>query len=284
MYTGIEEDKVLATTTKFWKTSKVLKTKHRCFLNLVRNGLSHWGSREVDDKRNELDKNRWFLIFHLVIQSAKNQEAVVDSRLDCRSGSHWLGPEVLPTLGFLRHHIMSQSLFVPPYFDESNYAYWKVRMRAFLKSLDERVWVSVQNGRKPPSTTVSGVVNLIDISLWTKEKLTDCNWNSKGLHALFMTVSPEEFMRVSMFEEIRMKDDESCDEFYAKLNDIVNSSFNLGEKIFESKIVRKVLRSLPERFRPKVTMIEESMDLDMIKIEELVGSLQTYELTISQPK
>lgn len=81
-----------------------------------------------------------------------------------------------------------------------------------------------------------------------------------------------------------MKDDKSFDEFYAKLNDIVNSRFNLGERIPESKIVRKVLRSVHERFGPKVTAIEESKDLDAVKIEELVGSLQTYELTVSQPK
>ncbi|XP_022858736.1 girdin-like [Olea europaea var. sylvestris] len=131
-----------------------------------------------------------------------------------------------------------------------------------------------------------------------------------------MAVSPEEFRRVSMcettkevwdlletthegtktvknsklqmlaswFGEIRMKEDEWFDEFYAKLKDIINSSFNLGEKILETKIVRKVLRSLLERFRPKVTVIEESKDLDKVKIEELVESLQTYELTISQPK
>ncbi|XP_022862077.1 uncharacterized protein LOC111382364 [Olea europaea var. sylvestris] len=49
-------------------------------------------------------------------------------------------------------------------------------------------------------------------------------------------------MLASRFEEVRMKDDETFDEFYAKLNDIVNSSFNLGERIPESKIVRKVLR------------------------------------------
>ncbi|XP_022841840.1 uncharacterized protein LOC111365516 [Olea europaea var. sylvestris] len=66
-----------------------------------------------------------------------------------------------------------------------------------------------------------------------------------------------------------MKDDESFDEFYDKLNNIVNSNFNQGERIPESKIVRKVLRSLPKRFRPNVTTIEERKDLDTVKIEEL---------------
>ena len=55
------------------------------------------------------------------------------------------------------------------------------------------------------------------------------------------------------FEEIKMEDNESFDEFYAKLKDIVNSAFNLGETIPEPKIVRKVLRSLIERFHVKIT-------------------------------
>ena len=52
-----------------------------------------------------------------------------------------------------------------------------------------------------------------------------------------------------------MEEDESFDKFYVKLNDIVNSAFNLGKTIPEPKIVRKVLRSLPERFHAKITAI-----------------------------
>ena len=66
---------------------------------------------------------------------------------------------------------------------------------------------------------------------------------------------------------------ESFDEFYAKLKDIVNSTFNLGETIPEPKIVRKVLRFLPERFHAKITAIEESKDIDQIPLIELVGNL-----------
>ena len=75
-----------------------------------------------------------------------------------------------------------------------------------------------------------------------------------------------------------MEKDESFDEFYVKLKDIVNSAFNLGETIPEPKIVRKVLRSLPKRFHAKIIAIEESKDFDKIPLTELVGNLQTYEL------
>ena len=77
----------------------------------------------------------------------------------------------------------------------------------------------------------------------------------------------------SKFESIRMFNDESFDEFYIKLNDIVNSAYNLGKIYDQPKNVRKILRSLTENFRPKVTAITESKDVDSIHVDELVGSL-----------
>ena len=74
-----------------------------------------------------------------------------------------------------------------------------------------------------------------------------------------------------------MEEDESFDEFYAKLKDIVNSAFNLRETIPKPKILRKVFKSLPERFHAKITVIEESKDIDKIHLTKLVGNLQTYE-------
>ena len=154
-----------------------------------------------------------------------------------------------------------------------------------------------------------------------KEASADCdnakikvaNFNNKALNALFSAIINEEFKNISStetakeawtilqttyegtkavkdskfqrlttsFEEIKMED-ESFDEFYAKLKGIVNLAFNLGETIPESKIVRKVLRSLPERFHAKIIVIEESKDIDKIPLTELVGNLQTYELDLTR--
>ena len=81
-----------------------------------------------------------------------------------------------------------------------------------------------------------------------------------------------------------MSDDKSFDEFYAKLNDIVNSAYNLSEIYDQPKIVRKILRSLTEDFKIKVTVITESKDVDYIPVDELVGSLQSYELDLPKIK
>ena len=117
-------------------------------------------------------------------------------------------------------------------------------------------------------------------STWDKAALAAANANSKVLNAIFCGVSPNEFHRIShitvakeaweilettyegtkkvkdtkfqmlttKFEELKMGDDESFDSFYGKFNKIVIVKLNLGEKIEDAKVVRKILRSLPESF------------------------------------
>ena len=80
-------------------------------------------------------------------------------------------------------------------------------------------------------------------------------------------------MLTTQFEELKMSEDKSFDSFYGKLNEVVIGKFNLGEKIEDSKIVRKILRSLSESIHAKVKTIEKSKDLDDIKVQELISSL-----------
>jgi len=82
-------------------------------------------------------------------------------------------------------------------------------------------------------------------------------------------------MLISRFKEIQMLENETFSEFYTRINDLRNSMVSLKKKVSDVKLIKKILRSLPKRFRIKMTSIEESKDLDSMKIEELVGSLQT---------
>jgi RNA-binding protein YhbY len=87
-------------------------------------------------------------------------------------------------------------------------------------------------------------------------------------------------MLISKFEEIKMLEDETFGEFYSKMSELRNSMVSLGKTVLDVKLIHKIMRSLPEHFRIKVTTIEESKDLEEMKIEELVGSLQTYMLSL----
>ena len=91
-------------------------------------------------------------------------------------------------------------------------------------------------------------------------------------------------MLVSQFESIKMLEDETFNEFFGKLSEIRNSMINLGKKVFDTKLIRKVMQSLLERFRMKTTAIESCTDLNTIRVEELVGALQTYEFSLPQPR
>jgi hypothetical protein len=51
----------------------------------------------------------------------------------------------------------------------------------------------------------------------------------------------------------------------------------LGEEIEESVIVEKVLRSLPMRFNPKISALEERSYLKSISMDELVEITKTTE-------
>ena len=79
-------------------------------------------------------------------------------------------------------------------------------------------------------------------------------------------------MLATKFENIRMLDNKKISSFYYELRDIVKSSFNLEEPIPNSNVVRKILRSLLKRFRPKITTIEESKAINSMRVDELVGS------------
>ncbi|KAA0042420.1 gag-proteinase polyprotein [Cucumis melo var. makuwa] len=78
-----------------------------------------------------------------------------------------------------------------------------------------------------------------------------------------------------------MTEDETVSEYDERVLEIANDSLLLGEKISESKIVSKVLRSLPKKLDMKVTAIEEAQDITTLKLDELFGSLLTFEMAMS---
>ena len=55
-------------------------------------------------------------------------------------------------------------------------------------------------------------------------------------------------MLTTRFEELRIKDDETLSNFYSRMCDIANKSFVIGERILESKLAWKIVRSLLDRF------------------------------------
>jgi hypothetical protein len=84
------------------------------------------------------------------------------------------------------------------------------------------------------------------------------------------------------FEQLKMKEDENIATYFLQVDEVVNTIKGLGEEMKEPIIVQKVLRSLPMRFDPKISALEERTDLDTLSMDELHGILTAYEMRIEQ--
>jgi len=204
---------------------------------------------------------------------------------------------------------------IPPLLDGSNYHYWKSRLSAFLKSIDSRTWKAVlKDWEHPVELDAEG--NRTDV-LKPEEEWTDVEdelalGNSKALNALFNGVDKNMFRLIKQctvakdaweiletthegttkvksaklqllttkFENLRMLEDESIQDYHLNVIDIANAFDSLGEKISDEKLVRKILKSPPKRFDMKVTAIEEVHDISGMKVDELIGSLQNFKLVV----
>ena len=79
-----------------------------------------------------------------------------------------------------------------------------------------------------------------------------------------------------------MKDDEYIFDYFSQLLVIVNQMKRNGEKIEDIRVIEKMLRSLIPKFEHIVIAIEESKNLEILSLEELVGSLQVHEQRIQK--
>ena len=82
------------------------------------------------------------------------------------------------------------------------------------------------------------------------------------------------------FEQLRMNEDEDIAAYILRVDQLVNTIRGLGEEVEETIVVRKILRTIPKRFNPKIFALEERTDLDTMTVGQLHGTLVAYEMRI----
>ncbi|CAM8948120.1 unnamed protein product [Rhodiola kirilowii] len=207
-----------------------------------------------------------------------------------------------------------QNITRPPLLEGNNYGYWRVRMKAFLKSQDESVWEAVENGWTRPVVSKDDEVSPLTKDKWTYAQKMDEAANSKAMNAIFSGVNGKNFKMISnceiakkawdilrtahegttkvkvsrmetvtsKFENLRMQEDETIADFNTRILDIANKAFAVGEPMTEETLVRKVLRSLTKRFAMKALAVKEANDVKNMRLDELMGSLQTHEMDMNE--
>nr|XP_043631608.1 uncharacterized protein LOC122603059 [Erigeron canadensis] len=79
------------------------------------------------------------------------------------------------------------------------------------------------------------------------------------------------------YENMKMKENESLNDYSSRLTDLVNQMKSYGDEIDDQRIVEKILITIPEKFDPIIAVIENTKDLKTLGIQELLSSLKSYE-------
>lgn len=186
-------------------------------------------------------------------------------------------------------------------FNGSNYQLWAVRMEAYLEALD--LWEAVEEDYEIPVLPNNPTMAQIKMQ---KEKKTK---KAKAKACLFAAVSTTIFTRIMSlksakeiwdylkkeyegderikgmqvlnlireFELQRMKDSETIQDYSDKLLNIANSVRLLGSKFSDSRIVEKILVTVPERYEATITTLENTKDFSKISLAELLNALKAQE-------
>ncbi|MQM13164.1 hypothetical protein Taro_046087 [Colocasia esculenta] len=178
-------------------------------------------------------------------------------------------------------------------------------MEFFLQGLDYQIWSIVEEGH---------LLVTDEKDKWTKDdkKKISLNYNTKSI--LCCALSKKEFNRISacklamemweklrityegtdevketridilvtQYERFQMQSGELTTQMYNRFTDITNGLAGLRKTYEMGDMVRKILRSLPASWSPKVTAIEEANDLKRMSLEKLIGSLMAHEINMER--
>jgi hypothetical protein len=190
-----------------------------------------------------------------------------------------------------------------PHFDGQNYAFWSIRMKTYIQARGFEISQSIVDGYTvpavPPTNDKTGklgqnnskdtnaLLNGLSEIVFTKVahcKLAKCIWDKlRNIYegdTKFKTTKLQTYR--GQFEQLKMKEDENISAYFLRFDETVNAIIGLGEEIEEFVIVQKVLRSLPMRFNPKISTLDERSDLNSISMDELHGIFTTYEMRTEQ--
>ncbi|GJU25150.1 zf-CCHC domain-containing protein [Tanacetum coccineum] len=170
----------------------------------------------------------------------------------------------------------------PPLFEANYFIYWKNHFKTYVKSKDIDLWYIIAHGNYKPTIKDKDGKDVVtpyekldeyqkkmlsknDVAKWFIQCLPDKEYEKK-----FYVWTRIKLFWYSLFN------------YSSRFNTIITSLKVLDESFSSRNHVRKFLRALSSKWRPKVTTIEESKDLSKLSLDELVGNLKVYEIVLEK--
>ncbi|KAK2456470.1 gag-protease polyprotein [Trifolium repens] len=201
-----------------------------------------------------------------------------------------------------------------PFFNgtETGYPFWKTKMYSHIMGIDCDMWDLVEDGVNFENMDSEGIVSSKDRKAFTPTQKIEYkkHHNVKGM--MTNAISHDEYLKIGdkrtaksiwdslkskyegnkqvkeakanllvhQYELFKMKDGEDIETMFSRFQILVSGLQILNKSYTEADHVRKVLRSLPPKRRPKVTAFQESKDLDIVSLESLISSLKSHEMEL----
>jgi len=204
----------------------------------------------------------------------------------------------------------------PPMFGGVNYAFWKIRMKIFMESIDMGIWDAVVSGPFIPMQVVKDETVKKPWFEWSDSERKKAQYESLAKNIIISALNMDEFFRVSQcssgkemwevlevthegtndvkrarkhsliqeYELFRMLPEESIADAQKRFTLIVNHLTGLGKVFDKEELNIKVLKCLDRSWQPKVTAISESRDLSKMSTAALFGKLMEHELELKRLK
>ena len=206
----------------------------------------------------------------------------------------------------------------PPLLETDGFCFWKTRFETYVRSKDLDLWEVIQNGNfvfmmEDPETKLLVDKPISDLKDGERRKLVK---NDEAKMLIYNALPRREFERVHVcktameiwdsliithqgnsqvkdckidlliqqYEKFAISDEETIDNGYTRFNAIITSLTALDPSFYNKNHVRKFLRALPVKWRPKVMAIEEAKNLAELPLDELIGNLKVYEMILENDK
>ncbi|GJZ75335.1 zf-CCHC domain-containing protein [Tanacetum coccineum] len=202
------------------------------------------------------------------------------------------------------------------FFEANCFIYWKNRFETYVKSKDIDLWHIIVYGDYKPTIKNKDTdkEEVIPYEKYEESYKKMISKNDEAKMVLYNALPKKEYERIFMcktakdvwnsliithqgnkqvkdnkidlfvqkYEEFMIFDDETIDCAFVRFNTINTSLKSLDESFSSHNHVRKFLRALLTKWRPKVTAIEESKDLSTLPLDELIGNLKVYEVVLEK--
>ena len=176
-----------------------------------------------------------------------------------------------------------------PILNSTNYTVWAIKMKILLKV--HKVWDIIETEEGDDEKNNMAMALLIQSipealvlqvgELDTAKKV----WEAIKTRHMGADRVKEARLQTLMaeFDRLKMKDNETIDDFTGRLSEISSKSAALGEEIEESKLVKKFLKSLPrKKYIHIVASLEQVLDLKTTSFEDIIGRLKAYEERVAE--